>query len=101
MTCIDRDMQVGEALWILGVGDVKDVDAFMRETFKKAEILDKMPQMIRNTEITKKLEAIKTHLIENKMVVYDSFNRYSAQIITHTQGMLLLAKVLEILEGEG
>jgi uncharacterized protein YcaQ len=50
------------------------------------------------TECELKLKAIKTYLIEKKMVIYDPYDRYSAQIITHTQGMLLLSKVLEVLE---
>ena len=41
MTRIDRDMQVGEVLWILGVREVKDYDAFMKDIFKKVKKYDK------------------------------------------------------------
>jgi len=44
MTRIDRDMQVGEALFILGARDVKDFDAFMKNLFKKAEKLTGVQQ---------------------------------------------------------
>ena len=43
MTRIDRDMQVGEALWILGIREVKDFNALMRDTFKKAEHVTSYP----------------------------------------------------------
>lgn len=149
MTRIDRRMFVEEALFILGHQDPGDVDALMRDTFKKAEkyggmsillsllesfgivekgnektgydwrVTDKVDELrekaekwdhvvaqsskdfVHVTETLRKLEAIRTYLKDNNMVVYDSFNRYSAQIITHAQGALLLAKVLDILEGEG
>lgn len=39
MTHIDRDMQVGEALFILGNQDLSDVDTLIREPYRKLEAL--------------------------------------------------------------
>lgn len=87
-----KEVWTAEHDWFIGdwVAEVKaEGDRLNREGLEHYAIA---------VEYYEKLEAIKTYLKEGKMVIYDPYNRYSAQFITHTQGMLLLAKLLEILE---
>lgn len=69
MTRIDRNMQVGEALFILGHQDLSDVDTLMRAIFKKAEKWDHVvaqssKDFVHVTETLRKLKAIRTYLNE-------------------------------------
>jgi hypothetical protein len=76
MTRIDRNMQVGEALFILGHQDLTDVDTLIREPYRK-------------------LEAIKNFLIEK-------VEHYKSRTDTVPDSCYWFAykSTLEILEGE-
>lgn len=80
-----------------GISGYTDSLIFVKyETFKelveKAEMFDKMPQMIRNIELKKRLEAIKNYC-ENTLKVTEDFPNWTSQIRNEMEN------ILDILEG--